>query len=135
MPQAPHQWVECTVKVPNPDRGGESEIQCQAKVRCDDVVDALDLSRWTALAFMHLWHSADANPNQRDLQLALWYLKRACAGQLAEARAVARLLRMLVHTADDRGTDLRTAILQFATDAEMAEFSAISLIHDMTRES
>ena len=126
----PHQWVECSVRVPNIERGGETEVQCQAKVRCDDVIDALDLGRWSSIAFQHLWRAALAGNKKHELGLAVWYLKRASAGHHAEARATARLVRKLVEVADaPDAPDLRTVLLDFARDAEMAEFDAVELIH------
>lgn len=124
-----HQWIECSARVPNLDREGESEIQCKAKVRCDDVIDALDLDRWSAIAFQHLWRSGRTTTSRREKAVALWYLKRATYGHHAEARTVARVLRHLVEIADSGEGDLRRLLLEFARDAEMAEFGAIELIH------
>jgi hypothetical protein len=127
-----HQWVECSVRVPSVTPGdGESEVQCLAKVRCDDLIDALDLNRWPAVAFQHLWRSARSRGG-RELQLALWYLKRATAGHHTEARSTAKVLRRLVEIADAGDGDLRGLLLQFAADAEAAEFSALELIHTAT---
>ena len=123
-----HHWVECSVRVPSLD-GGESEVQCLAKVRCDDLIDALDLNRWSAVAFQHLWRSAQPGRLGRELQLALWYLKRATAGHHAEARIMARVLRRVVAIADASDADLRGLLLRFAADAEAAEFDALELIH------
>lgn len=128
-PEPKHQWVECSVRVPSVDKTGDAEIQCLAKVRCDDLIDALDLNRWSAVAFQHLWASCRGQ-SKRELHLALWYLKRATAGHHAEARAVATLLRKLVELADGDDRDLRSSLLEFAADAEVAEFAALELIHE-----
>lgn len=124
----PH-WVDCSVRVPDLDSDKKTEVQCRAKVRCNDVIDALDLDRWTAVAFQHLWRSSERARSQREKEAALWYLKRATAGHNAEATSFAKVLRKLITMADDQGKDLRTLLLSFACDAEMAEFSAIELIH------
>jgi hypothetical protein len=127
-----HHWVKCLVRVV-----GERNIEltCDAKLRCDDVIDALDLSRWGAVAFQHLWRSGHSRHAPRELSQALWYLKRATGQHNPEAKTAARLIHKLVEIADNGNASLRDVLLQFAKDAEMAEFSATDLLHTCTQES
>ncbi len=128
-----HHWVECSARLPS--ELGDTEVQTLAKIRCDDVIDALDLPRWSAVAFQHLWRSATTSKPRRHQSLALWYLKRACSGHHAEARCIARVIRKLVAIADERDENLRDVLLAFASDAEAAEFEASELIHqEATKE-
>lgn len=121
------QWVECSVRVPG--TAGEIEVKSLAKVRCDDVIDALDLPRWVAVAFQHIWRSAKRT-SQRELGLALWYLKRATTGHHAEARIVARVLRHLVALSERTAMPMHDLVLRLAQDLEAGEFAALEMIHD-----
>jgi len=123
------EWVECSVLLPSEDGSSKNEVHCKAKLRCDDVIDALDLDRWSAIAFQHLWRSGRQSTRRRHLSSCLWYLKRAIGEHSAEARSVARLLRALLQRSVDTNMDLRTVILCFMRDAEAAEFSALDLVH------
>lgn len=133
-PPAPyHEWIECLVRVPSEVGGPGSDIRCPAKVRCDDVIDALDLDRWSTVAFQHLWRSGRSAHRMHQLDCCLWYLKRAMGDHLAEARSAARLVRELIAVAENDGRTLRDVLLEFARDAEAAEFEALYLVHRCSR--
>lgn len=74
-------WIECRVMLPA-DRdsvtGEPQEFSCQAKVQVGDVIDALDLDRWTTQAFQYIWRSGK-KPGERkrkELSKASWFLSR-----------------------------------------------------------
>lgn len=134
-PQPQHEWVECSVRVPAGD--GESsgaDVQCLAKVRCDDVIDALDLDRWSAVAFQHLWRSGHSTAQRHELSCSLWYLKRAIGDHQAEARCIARVLRRLLQRGETAKGGLSGVLCEFVRDAEVAEFEVIDLIHSCAQE-
>lgn len=74
-------WVECKVRLPGersePD-GKTPEFACLAKVQCADVIDALNLDRWTAQAFQYIWRSGrkKGESHVKELAKASWFLHR-----------------------------------------------------------
>jgi hypothetical protein len=74
-------WVECRVSLPA-DRdaisGEPQEFSCMAKVQVSDLIDALDLDRWTTQAFQYIWRSGrkPGEGKQKELSKAGWFLQR-----------------------------------------------------------
>lgn len=115
----PHYFVSCTVSVPgdsrDPDTGRFVQVRCPAKVECADVVDALDLDRWTTQAFQLIWRSGSvSNIKHREKALAeaQWFLERGYTRerhwQSALADVIARVLED--HASDDDAVALAERI-------------------------
>ena len=111
-------WVDCVVSLPTPD--GTDTFSCQAKVRCADVVDALDLDRWSSMAFRHLWRMAKRSPEhrRRSLTYAKWYIERAMGHgwQVHLFDVIASVLEGVAESHEREGADPLVQIRGIAAD-------------------
>lgn len=103
-------WIECVVRLPG-DRddktGNYKDFACTAKVECADVIDALDLDRWTTQAFQYMWRSGrkKGNPATQELAKAAWFLERGfLRGHHWQASACDVVAHVLEHSLDRYGS-------------------------------
>jgi hypothetical protein len=77
----PYYWIECRVMLPaerDSTTGEPQEFSCQARVQQADVVDALELDRWTTQAFQYIWRAGKkpGESKKKELSKAAWFLQR-----------------------------------------------------------
>jgi len=128
----PYYWIQCAVSVPSPD-GSASEVTMQAKVEASDVIDALDLDRWTCQAFQYLWRSG-RKPGQRlvkELSKAQWCLNRSVHAfdsdwQATTMDTVARTLEFLLEKFP--AETLGATMMALARDIRQRDPRAVTLI-------
>lgn len=129
-------WVECKVRLPGPrsETSGEfQEFMCLAKIQCADVVDALNLDRWTTQAFQYIWRSGrkHGEPQTKELAKAAWFLQRGFTReghwQARLCDVVAKVIENVIQTPCG-SVALKVALAGFAAGLRTREASAVEIV-------
>jgi len=130
-------WVKCRVQLPaerDSISGEPQEFSCMAKVQVADLIDALDLDRWTTQAFQYIWRSGrkPGEGKQKELSKAGWFLKRGVElknhWQAALCDVLATSIERLLEKKGPESRTLALALSQFANDLRKRDPEAIALV-------
>lgn len=130
-------WVECRVRLPgdrDPKTGEFKDFACKAKVQVADLIDALDLDRWTTQAFQYIWRSG-RKPGEntgKELAKAAWFLQRGVEIDNHWQSALCDVVAAVIERSLDRHGSQTVALglSEFADSLRKRNLEAVQLVVD-----